>query len=91
MKLTENVSARISPGERRALEELQRRRAEQLAARGEPPDATTAGWLRAVIRREAKAAKIKIVEEKVGTVELADLAETFAKTAPKAEKKARNR
>ena len=63
-KVTENVSARITPAERTALEELLRLRASEQEERGEPPDETFAGWLRAMIRREAKAAGVPVGEKK---------------------------
>ncbi|MBM4421522.1 MAG: hypothetical protein FJ034_08100 [Chloroflexi bacterium] len=63
-RVTENVSARVTPGEKDALDELIKLRAERLAEMGEPPDATFAGWLRAIIRREAKAANVAVVEKK---------------------------
>lgn len=57
---TEHLSARVTPAERRALAQLLRRRAEALAAAAQPPDASFAGWLRATIRQQAKAAGISI-------------------------------
>lgn len=58
--VSENVSARIMPAEKAALEELLRLRAAKLAEQGEPPDETFAGWLRAIIRREAKEAGVPV-------------------------------
>ncbi len=59
-RASEHVSAKLTPVEHAALAQLQARRAEALSARDEPPDATFAGWLRWIIRREAKAAGIPI-------------------------------
>jgi len=67
------VTARLTPGEREALGELLRLRAEAMEERGEPGDASFAGWLRWMIRQQAKAAGV--------TVETPHVAE-----APKASK-----
>lgn len=58
--VSENVSARIMPAERDALTQLIRRRAADMEARGETPDLSFAGWLRAKIRTDAKDAGIEI-------------------------------
>jgi len=52
--------ARLPAGEAKALKALCERRAVDLEARSEPGDATFTGWLRWVIRREAKDAGIVI-------------------------------
>lgn len=57
---TESVTARLTPGERAALEELAKRRAAEMEAQDIPGDATFAGWLRWIIRREARAAGIVV-------------------------------
>ncbi|MFO0588812.1 MAG: hypothetical protein U0441_14780 [Polyangiaceae bacterium] len=57
---TESVTARLTPGERAAVEELAKRRAAEMEAQDMPGDATFAGWLRWIIRREARAAGIVI-------------------------------
>lgn len=53
--VSEMVTARLTPGEREALGELLQRRAAEMEERGEPGDASFAGWLRWVIRQQAKA------------------------------------
>lgn len=58
--VSENVSARIMSAERTALEELIRRRAAAMEERGEPPDLSFAGWLRAAIRQQAKEAGVPV-------------------------------
>jgi hypothetical protein len=60
MNASEAVSVRVLPAEKRALEALVVLRAKEQRARGEVPDETLAGWIRAIIRREAKAAGIKV-------------------------------
>jgi hypothetical protein len=58
--VSEPVSARLLPSERAALDQLLARRASEMEARNEPGDASFAGWLRSMIRREARAAGIVI-------------------------------
>jgi len=53
-------AARITPAEDAALERLLERRASDLEARAEPGDPSFAGWLRWIIRREARDAGIVI-------------------------------
>lgn len=60
MNASENVSARITSAEKHALEQLLALRAAALADRGEPPDASFAGWLRSTIRQQAKAAGVQV-------------------------------
>lgn len=62
MKLT-GVTFRCTTGEKKALEELARRRAANMAERGEVPDDTVTGYLRTVIRRDAKASNIRIHDQ----------------------------
>lgn len=57
-------AARITPIEDAVLDELLTRRAVDLEERGEPGDPSFAGWLRWIIRREAKAAGLSL--ERVG-------------------------
>lgn len=59
-KSTEHVSAKLTPPEKHALEQLLALRAAALADRGEPPDASFAGWLRWTIRQQAKAAGVQV-------------------------------
>jgi len=54
------VTARLTVAEHAALAALIERRAADMEARSEPGDASFAGWLRSVIRREAKAAGIAL-------------------------------
>lgn len=58
--VSEMVTARLTPGEREALGELLRLRAAEMEERGEPGDASFAGWLRWMIRRQAKEAGITV-------------------------------
>lgn len=58
--MSEMVTARLTPGEREALGELLRLRAAEMEERGEPGDASFAGWLRWMIRQQAKAAGITV-------------------------------
>lgn len=58
--MSEMVTARLTPGEREALGELLRLRAAEMEGRGEPGDASFAGWLRWTIRRQAKEAGITV-------------------------------
>lgn len=58
--MSEMVTARLTPGEREALGELLRLRAAEMEQNDMPGDASFAGWLRAVIRREAKAAGVMV-------------------------------
>lgn len=53
--LTETVSARITSAERTALDRLCKLRAAELEQMGVPGDDSFAGWLRSMIRKEAKA------------------------------------
>jgi hypothetical protein len=57
---TESVTIRLTPGERAAMEQLAQRRAAEMEAQDIPGDATFAGWLRWIIRREARAAGIVV-------------------------------
>lgn len=59
-------AARITPAEDAALDVLLRRRAAEMEARSEPGDPSFAGWLRWVIRREAKAAGGEALEALTG-------------------------
>ena len=59
--VSENVSARITPGEREALEKLCKLRAVSMEEMSMPGDDTFAGWLRWVIRKEAKLAGLPVV------------------------------
>ena len=58
--VSDTVSARVMPGEREVLKKLLQLRASEMEARGEPPDPTFAGWLRATIRQQAKAAGFEV-------------------------------
>lgn len=55
-----NVSARLTQGEHAALEQLLKRRAAEMEAQSLPGDDSFAGWLRWVIRKEAKGAGIVV-------------------------------
>lgn len=59
--VSENVSARITHGEREVLERLCKLRAADMEKMSMPGDDTFAGWLRWMIRKEAKEAGIPIV------------------------------
>lgn len=59
-ELTETITFRLSPGEKSAAEALAARRAQEAEEQGFPPDPSTGGWLRSLIRREAKAAGIAL-------------------------------
>lgn len=59
--VSENVSARITKGEKEVLDQLLAARAKDMEERGDPGDASFAGWLRAQIRKEARAAGITIM------------------------------
>lgn len=59
--VSENVSARITPGEREALEKLCKLRAVSMEEMSMPGDDTFAGWLRWVIRKETKVAGLPAV------------------------------
>lgn len=58
--VSEMVTARLTPGERAALDALLQARAAEMEERGEPGDASFAGWLRWTIRQQAKAAGIVV-------------------------------
>lgn len=58
--VSEMVTARLTPGEREALGELLRLRAAEMEAHDMAGDASFAGWLRSIIRREAKAAGVTV-------------------------------
>lgn len=58
--LDDSVTFRLTKGEKRALHALAARRSADMAERGDVPDDTTTGLLRALIRREAKAAGIDV-------------------------------
>lgn len=60
--LTAGFAFRCTPGEKAALEALAKKRGADMAERGEIPDDSPTGFLRAVIRREAKAADIPVDE-----------------------------
>jgi hypothetical protein len=55
----EQVGFRVTPGERKAVEELVRRRHEETG------DDSASGWFRALLRREAKGAGVAIEETTV--------------------------
>lgn len=81
------VGARLTPGEHAALEALLQRRAADLEARAEPGDPSFAGWLRWIIRREARAADITIE----GAHTAAPTPVTSKRTAPTAKKGAKRK
>lgn len=54
--LNTNVSIRLTDGEKAALGELAKKRGADMAARGEVPDDSVNGYIRAIIRRDALAA-----------------------------------
>lgn len=58
--LTESVTFRLTPGEKAALDILAKRRAGELAERGDVPDDSFTGYLRALIRGQAKNAGIPV-------------------------------
>lgn len=60
LQVTANVSARLTPGEHKALGQLLTLRATELEAAGQPPDDSFVGWLRWTIRQQAKAAGIQV-------------------------------
>lgn len=59
-KASKLAQARLTPAEHAALTQLLTLRAAEHEARSEPGDASFAGWLRWIIRREAKAAGISL-------------------------------
>lgn len=59
-RASELVQARLTSAEREALNELLDYRAHDLEKHDLPPDTTFAGWLRWMIRREAKALGVEI-------------------------------
>lgn len=75
--VSENVSARITPAEREALEKLCKLRSASMEELSIPGDDTFAGWLRWMIRKEAKLAGLPVVA-----------AEAPETPAPKAKRKA---
>ena len=58
--LDASVTFRLTSEEKSALETLAARRGEEMAERGDVPDDSVNGYLRALIRREAKAADVAI-------------------------------
>lgn len=58
--LDASVTFRLTGPEKLALEALAARRSSLMAERGEVPDDTVNGYLRAVIRRDAKEAGIEL-------------------------------
>jgi hypothetical protein len=78
--VSENVSARITPAEREALEKLCKLRAASMEEMSMPGDDTFAGWLRWVIRKEAKIAGLPVVAPEAPEV-----------PAPRAKRKAARR
>lgn len=59
---TSSFTFRISPGEKGAAEALAAKRAEEAAAAGFSPDPSVGAWLRWLIREQANAAGISVIE-----------------------------
>lgn len=76
---TETITIRLTPGERAAMEQLAQRRAAEMEAQDMPGDSTFAGWLRWILRREARAAGI-VIE---GVTTATPVAREPVKEAPK--------
>lgn len=60
--LTETIAFRLTTGEKRALDALVKKRAAEMSERGDAPDNSYTGYLRGLIRRDAKAADIAVDE-----------------------------